>query len=253
MSGLFDLTGKKAVVTGGGTGIGLGMAEALADCGASVEIWGRRQHKLDEAAAKNPARGLTTRSVDVADEAAVQEGFEASVKDNGGLDIVIINAGVGNGHIPLLEVTADQFHEVTKINLDGAFWTLREAAKHMVAAKNGGSIIAISSLAAVDATPNNYAYGASKSGVVGMVKAAAVELARHQIRVNAVLPGWIATDMTEGAQGSELFNEKVIKRVPIRRWGQPADFAGMAVYLASDASSYQTGTSTLIDGGYSIF
>lgn len=123
----------------------------------------------------------------------------------------------------------------------------------MIDAGNGGSIITIASLAAVDATPRNYAYGASKSGVISLTKAAAVELARNKIRVNAVLPGWIRTDMTEGAQASEAFEKAVIPRVPARRWGNPEDFGGIAVYLASDASSYQTGTSTLIDGGYAIF
>ncbi|GAB3309468.1 SDR family oxidoreductase [Epidermidibacterium keratini] len=252
---LFDLTGKSAVVTGGGTGIGLAMARALASAGAQVSIWGRRQEKLDEAVKSAAAEGisLAARSVDVADRQALADGFAAVAAEQGGLDIVVANAGVSSGHAKLLEVTDKQFDDVLEINLHGVFWTIREAAAVMIPQERGGSIITVSSLAALDATPRNYGYGASKAGVVSLTKASAVELARHQIRVNAVLPGWIETDMTDGLQQNEAFTANVMPRVPERRWGRPQDFAGIAVYLASEASAYQTGTQTVIDGGYSIF
>lgn len=253
MSNIFDLSGKRAVVTGGGTGIGLAMATALAEAGAKVVIWGRRQEKLDEAVAARPELGLLTARVDVADRAQVAAGFDAAIEQLGGLDTVVVNAGVGAGGKKIADVDEEHFRQVLSVNLEGAFWTIQEAAKKMRELGNGGSIITIASLAAVDATPRNYAYGASKAGVVSLTKAAAVELARDQIRVNAVLPGWIRTDMTEGSQGNEKFNNAVIPRVPARRWGNPEDFGGIAVYLASDSSSYQTGTQTLIDGGYAIF
>lgn len=253
MSSYFDLSDKRAVVTGGGTGIGLAMATALAEAGAKVVIWGRRKEKLDEAAAVRPELGLLTQQVDVADRAQVTAGFAAAVEQLGGLDTVVVNAGVSASGTKMAEVDEEHFRKVLSVNLEGAFWTIQQAAGRMRDGGNGGSIITIASLAAVDATPRNYAYGASKAGVVALTKAAAVELARDQIRVNAVLPGWIRTDMTEGSQNNEKFNNAVIPRVPARRWGNPEDFAGIAVYLASDTSTYQTGTQTLIDGGYAIF
>lgn len=253
MSNVFDLSNKRAVVTGGGTGIGLAMATYLAEAGAKVVLWGRRQEKLDEAAAARPELGMLTQQVDVADRDQVTAGFAKAVEQLGGLDTVVVNAGIGAGGGKIADVDEEQFRRVLSVNLDGAFWTIQQAAVTMREQGNGGSIITIASLAAIDATPRNYAYGASKSGVVSLTKAAAVELARDQIRVNAVLPGWIRTDMTEGSQDNEKFNAAIMPRTPARRWGNPEDFGGIAVYLASDASSYQTGTQTVIDGGYSIF
>ncbi|WP_134324262.1 SDR family NAD(P)-dependent oxidoreductase [Cumulibacter soli] len=253
MSNYFDLSSKRAVVTGGGTGIGLAMATSLAEAGAKVIIWGRRQEKLDEAAAARPELGLRTRVVDVADRDAVVAGVAAAAEELGGLDTVVANAGVGAGGTKLEDVDQAHFDKVLSVNLEGAFWTIQAASDKMRELGNGGSIITIASLAALDATPRNYAYGASKAAVVSMTKASAVELARYQIRVNAVLPGWIRTDMTEGSQGNEKFNNAIMPRTPARRWGNPEDFGGIAVYLASDAAAYQTGTQTVIDGGYSIF
>lgn len=255
MSGIFDLHGKAAVVTGGGTGIGLAMAKALAQAGAKVCIWGRRQAKLDEAVEAAAAEGITlsSRSVDVAHSATVRTAMQEVAAELGSLDILVVNAGVSGGRVPLLDVTEESYRDVLATNLDGALWSIQSAAEIMTEQGRGGSIITIASLAAVDATPANYAYGVSKAGVVSMTKAAAVELARHKIRVNTVLPGWIQTDMTGGLDDSGVFDNHLKPRVPARRWGVPEDFAGIAVYLASDASAYQTGTSTLIDGGYAIF
>ena len=123
----------------------------------------------------------------------------------------------------------------------------------MVAREGGGSLVGVASLAAIEGAARNQAYGASKGALISMIKGISVELARYGVRANAILPGWIATDMTEASQASKKFNENVIGRVPIRRWGQPEDFAGVAVYLASDASRYHTGDQFIIDGGYAIF
>ena len=143
------------------------------------------------------------------------------------------------------------------VNLDGAFWTLREATKSIVtrakAGDPGGSLVGVASLAAIEGAARNEAYAATKGGLISMLRGIAVEHARYGIRANAILPGWIATDMTQAAQDAPAFTEKVIPRIPARRWGEPADFGGMAVYLASDASAYQSGTTIVIDGGYSIF
>ena len=259
MTAPFDLSGRRALVTGGGSGIGLAMARALAGAGAAVTLWGRRVEKVRAAAAEIAASGgvAQAQQVDVSDEAAVVDGVREAVALLGGLDVVVVNAGIGAGHADLVDTSAEDYRRVLATNLDGAFWTVREAARVMVERARtggpGGSIIAVSSLAAIEGAGRNHAYGMAKAGLAALVRSSAVELARYGIRVNAVLPGWVATDMTSGAQESQVITEKVISRVPMRRWGRPEEFGGIAVYLASEASSYQTGTTVVVDGGYSVF
>jgi NAD(P)-dependent dehydrogenase (short-subunit alcohol dehydrogenase family) len=255
----FDLTGKVALVTGGNGGIGFGMAEALAQAGADVVIWGTNTAKNSQAEAKLLAHGnkVLTQQVDVSDEQAVAAGMEEAVAQMGRLDTVVANAGVGGGARTFAEFPTETYRRVLSVNLDGVFFTFREACKHMVARAGagdpGGSLVAISSLSAIDGAARNEAYASTKGAVISMIRAIAVEHARYGVRANAILPGWIATDMTQGAQDNEKFTEAVIRRVPFRRWGEPADFGGMAVYLASDASAFHTGDSFVIDGGYAIF
>jgi NAD(P)-dependent dehydrogenase (short-subunit alcohol dehydrogenase family) len=254
----FDLTGKAAVITGGNGGIGLGMAEGLAAAGADIAIWGRNADKNAAALERLKAHGTRVEAleVDVADEQAVVDAMAESLSRLGRIDSCIANAGVGGG-APLIEQTTEQWRKVTAVNLDAVFWTFREASKHMVAraesGDKGGSLLVTSSVSAIHGAPQNQAYAATKAGVLAMVRGTAVELARYGIRANAVLPGWIATDMTERLQNWDAFNEKAIGRVPMRRWGEGEDFAGIAVYFASDASKFHTGDSVVIDGGYSIF
>ena len=254
----FDLTGKVAVVTGGNGGIGLGMAQGLAAAGADIAIWGRNAQKNADAleALKTHGTRVEALEVDVADENAVVDAMTDSLARLGRIDTCIATAGVGGG-APLTEQTTEQWRKVTTVNLDAVFWTFREAGKHMVAraeaGDKGGSLLVTSSVSAIHGAPQNQAYAATKAGVLAMVRGTAVELARHGIRANAVLPGWIATEMTERLQGWDAFNEKAIGRVPMRRWGEGEDFAGIAVYFASDASKFHTGDSVVIDGGYSIF
>jgi NAD(P)-dependent dehydrogenase (short-subunit alcohol dehydrogenase family) len=254
----FDLTGKVALVTGGNGGIGLGMAEALAASGADVVIWGTNEAKNDGAvkALKAHGRRVSARKVNVANEAEVVEGMKAAVKEMGRLDCVVANAGIGGG-APITELTTELFHKVHAVNEDGVFWTFREAAKHMIdRAKDGdanGSMVVVASTAGIEGAARNSAYGATKGAVMSFARALAVELARHGVRVNSIAPGWIATDMTAGAQASPVFTEKVVPRIPMRRWGKPEDFGGIAVYLASDASAYHTGETFIIDGGYTKF
>jgi NAD(P)-dependent dehydrogenase (short-subunit alcohol dehydrogenase family) len=143
------------------------------------------------------------------------------------------------------------------VNEEGAFFTLREAARHMVDRANkgdaGGSLVGVASLAGIEGAGRNEAYSATKGAVLAMMRSIAVEHARYGVRANSIAPGWIATDMTAGAQSNQTFQDKVIVRVPMRRWGKPEDFGGIAVYLASDASKYHTGDTFVIDGGYLVF
>jgi NAD(P)-dependent dehydrogenase (short-subunit alcohol dehydrogenase family) len=255
----FDLKGKVALVTGGNRGIGLGMARALAQAGADIVVWGTSAAHNLAAQAELDALGVRVlvQRVDVADEAAVVAAMAEAAVAMGRLDTVIANAGIGAGARSFSEMSVEIWRRNMAVNLEGAFFTCREACKHMVARAKagdpGGSIAVTASLAAVDGAARNEAYAATKGGVIAMMKAIAVEHARYDVRANAILPGWIATDMTAGSQASAVFTDKVISRVPFRRWGEPEDFGGIAVYLASDASKYHTGDSFLIDGGYAIF
>ena len=255
----FNLSGKVALVTGGNRGIGLGMAKALAQAGSDIVIWGTNADHNRHAEAELLTIGVRVlvQRIDVSDEAAVVAGMAEAVAAMGRIDTVIANAGIGAGARSFLEMSMETWRRVMAVNMEGAFLTCREACKHMVARAQagdpGGSIMITSSLSALDGAARNQAYAASKGGVIAMMKAIAVEHARFGIRANAILPGWIATEMTAGSQASTVFNDKVISRVPIRRWGEPEDFGGIAVYLASDASRFHTGDSLLIDGGYAIF
>ena len=255
----FDLTGKVALVTGGNGGIGLGMAEGMAQAGADIVIWGTNADKNAAAEARLKAHGVKvlTQRIDVSQEQQVIDGMAEAAAKMGRLDTVIANAGIGGGARSFAEMSTETWRRVMGVNLDGVFFTFREAVKHMVtraqAGDPGGSLVVTSSLSAVHGAARNEAYSSAKTAVLGMIRGLAVEYARYGVRANAVLPGWIATDMTAGAQGNDKFNEQVIKRVPMRRWGEPEDFGGIAVYLASDASRFHTGDSLLIDGGYAIF
>lgn len=255
----FDLGGKVALVTGGNGGIGLGMADALAQAGADVVIWGNKPAKNEAAHAQLAAHGtrVAVDSVDVADEAAVEAGVARAIEQMGQVDFVAANAGMGAGAPSFDETTTALWRSVMAVNLDGVFWTLRAAARHMKERAGtgdaGGSLLVTSSTSAIHGAPRNQAYAATKGAVLPLVRGIAVEYARYGVRANAVLPGWIRSDMTAGAQGNPKFDERVIPRVPMRRWGEPEDFGGLAVYLASDASRFHTGDSFVIDGGYTIF
>ena len=255
----FDLTGKVALVTGGNRGIGFGMADALTQAGADLVIWGTNPDKNDEAerALKQHGRRVIARQVDVADEAQVIEGMQSAAAELGRIDCVIANAGIGGGAPSFSEMSVEVWRRVHAVNEEGVFFTLREACKHMMArakdGKPGGSLVAVASLAGLEGAARNEAYSATKGAVMAMTRSIAVEHARYGIRANAIAPGWIATDMTHRLQDMPAFTDKVLPRVPMRRWGEPADFGGIAVYLASDASKYHTGDTFVIDGGYLVF
>jgi NAD(P)-dependent dehydrogenase (short-subunit alcohol dehydrogenase family) len=252
----FDLNGRVALVTGGNGGIGLGFAEAVAQAGADIAIWGQNPAKNEAARARLEATGrrVLALQVDVGDSAAVDDAFAHTVEVMGRVDGVFANAGVGGGHRAGFETMSnEEWDRVMRINLDGVFYTFRAACRHMVARGGGGSLVGTASLAARMGAARAEHYGATKAAVIGMMQGLAVEYARHGIRANSVLPGWVETEMTDELFGNTRFADAVKPRIPLRRWGTPADFGGIAVYLMSDASSWHTGDSILIDGGYVLF
>ncbi len=251
----FDLSGRTALVTGGNGGIGLGMAQGLVQAGANVMIWGSRQEKTDAAVAALRALGGTAEGLicDVGDEQAVNDAFARTVQIMGPIHACFANAGVSSKPTRITDMSAEEFRRVQRVNVDGVFHTFRAAARHMIEHEEGGSLVATASTAAVEGAARNSHYGASKGAVTSYVRALAVELARHGIRANSILPGWIETEMTARAFGDERFAGAVLPRVPMRRWGSIEDFAGIAIYLMSSASSYTTGEQFLIDGGYTKF
>jgi NAD(P)-dependent dehydrogenase (short-subunit alcohol dehydrogenase family) len=255
--GPFDLGGKVALITGGNSGIGLGMAEGLVAAGATVCICGTSEAKNAAALTRLTKDGGHALALicDVTDEAAVERAFAETVSTLGRVDACFVNAGVaGRREVrSFVEMTAAEWRRVLAVNLDGAFYTLRAAARHMIGRPGGGSLVVTASLAAISGQARGQHYAASKGGLVAMMKALAVELARHGVRANAIVPGWIDTPMTERTLRWDKFVDKVLPRVPVRRWGASEDFAGIAVYLASDASAYHTGDTFVIDGGYNVF
>ncbi len=259
MNNLFDLSGKVCLVTGGNSGIGIGMADGLARHGASVIIWGRSADKNDAAAERLKAHGGQVRSavVNVGDEAEVKAAMAAILGEFGRIDQAIANAGISIPTKDVFDISLDDFRRMQDVNVYGVLTTLREAARDMVerhkAGDSGGSLVAVASTAAIHGAARNEHYGATKGAVVAMIRAMAVELAPKGIRANTICPGWIRSDMTTGLQAWDKFNDNVISRVPVGGWGDGEDFAGMAVYLASKASRFHTGDTIVIDGGYTIY
>jgi len=256
---LFDLTGKVALVTGGNGGLGLGMAEGLARSGADVVIWGQNPERNALAEAKLAAYGgrVLVQRVDVTEEAEVIAAVAEAVAVMGRLDFVAANAGAGDHGCPFEELTTERWRSITTLNIDGVFWTLREACRHMVARAKagdpGGSLLVMSSAATINSPARAQAYVAAKGAVATLIRSLAVEYARYDIRANAVLPGYIRSGMTAHLEDEERFNTKVIQsRVPMKRWGDPEDFSGIAVYLASDLSRFHTGDRFVIDGAFTL-
>jgi NAD(P)-dependent dehydrogenase (short-subunit alcohol dehydrogenase family) len=257
---MFDLSGRVAVITGGNGGIGLGIAQALALSGCSVSIWGRNAEK-NKAAAATMARSpgeVDTRVCDVTDPASVAEAMKATLDVFGRVDGCFANAGIGGGgRKPFIERTEEEWRKMFATNLDGVFHVFQAAARHMTErAQEGdafGRLVATSSLASLFGTARNEHYAGTKAALNALCRALAVELARYGVTANAILPGWIKSDMTANIMTNEKFVANVMPRIPMRRFGEPSDFGGLAVYLMSKASSYHTADCFVIDGGYTAF
>lgn len=249
-----DLSGQVAVVTGGNGGIGLGFAEGIAAAGADVAVWARNAEKSADAVSKLEALGVRAVAVacDVSDEASVASAVSETVDQLGRIDICVANAGT-SGLGQLQDLTLEEWRRVMAINLDGAFLTLRDCAKQMIEQGDGGAIVAISSTSAVHGAPANPHYATSKTALLGLVRSSAVGLARHGIRVNAVLPGWTRTEMAEGGYQDDRFREATTKRTPVRRWASGDDYRSLAAYLCDRSIDFHTGDTITFDGGYTVF
>ena len=249
---LFDLGGRVALVTGGNGGIGLGMAMGLAQAGAAIAVVGRNRGKGEAAVAQLRAHGVEAAFVaaDVADEPECRKMVRETVDRFGRLDIVVNNAGSNIRKRPEAYAAAE-WHQVMDTNLSSAFHACQAAYPELVKA-GGGKIINIGSMTSIFGVAFAAAYAASKGGIVQLSKSLATAWAKDNIQVNAVLPGWIDTELTRTARAQvDGLHERVVARTPAGRWGVPADLAGVAVFLASAASDFVTGAAIPIDGGYS--
>jgi NAD(P)-dependent dehydrogenase (short-subunit alcohol dehydrogenase family) len=255
VSSLFDLTGHVALITGANSGIGLGMAHGLARSGADVCIWGTNADRNEAAAEELEKHGTRVRAIrcDVGCEHAVTASFAETLEHFGRVDSCFANAGVRAPDVAFIDTSLPDFQGVTRVNLEGAFLTLRAAARHMVERGGGGVLVGTSSVSAHHGTPRGQAYAASKAGLTAMIKGCAVELARHGINAHSMVVGWTETPLVSREFGNPTFEENVMKRMPQRRWGAPDDFARVAVYLAGGVGGFHTGDEIVIDGGYSIF
>lgn len=250
---LFRLDGKSALVTGGGRGIGRSIALALAEAGADVAVCARTQKQVEAVAVEVRQRGRKSLATtcDVRKEAEVETTVQRVVNEFGKLDILVNNAGVLFNNW-LIDTTERNWRDVLDTNLTSAFLFCKHAGKHMTARKSG-SVINTASAAGVAASPRQTAYHASKAGLILFTRSLALEWNRYNVRVNAICPGFIETDMTKMVHKDPKFREEFVKRIPMRRFGKPDEIGPLAVYLASDASSYVTGEFVLVDGGVTAY
>ena len=252
---LFDLSGHTALITGGNSGIGLGMAHGLAQSGADVCVWGTNAERNQAAVKQLSEHGTRVAAIrcDVGDEQAVTAAFAETLDRFGRVDSCFANAGVNGPGTPFTETSLEEFRGVTRVNLEGAFLTLRAAAAHMVERGGGGVLVGTSSVSTLHGAPRNQAYAASKAGLDAIIRGCAVELARYRINAHSIVAGWTETPLASPILHDTGFEQNVMKRMPQRRWGQPRDFARLAVYLACGAGGFHTGDTIVVDGAYSIF
>ncbi len=257
--GLFDLSGKVTLVTGGNGGIGLGFAMGVAKQGGDVAIWARNAEKNAKAKEQLEAAGagrVETYQVDVTSEEQIVAGYDQLLKDFGRLDTVFANSGPAPRYDSVFDMPTDEWHKFLDVALHGAFITLREGARKMVeraeAGEPGGSLVACGSLSLFQGLPGKQNYAASKAGIAAVIRCMAVEFGGYGIRANVVAPGLIMTPMMGGEQNEQALAQHFGPQIPAKRVGYPEDFEGIGAYLCSDASSFMTGETITIDGGYMI-
>ena len=251
----FDLTGRVVLVTGGNSGIGLGIARSCALAGADIVIWGTNPHKNDAAVAALEGIGtrILAQQCDVGDEDAVDTSFAQAVEVMGRVDTLFANAGVG-GLAPFITMSLDEWHRVLRVQLDGAFLSLRAAARHMVERGDGGALVGVSSVSAYDGAPGMQHYAGAKAALLSIMRGLAVELARHKVRCNSLVPGWTKTDMNAALwQTDSKVAQNTTSRTPVRRWAEPDEMGAAAVFLADPSYTFHTGDEIVVDGGYTIF
>jgi 2-deoxy-D-gluconate 3-dehydrogenase len=251
---LFDLSGRVAAVTGGNRGIGRAMALGLAQAGASVAILARNAEQNQRVLAEleaigKPALALT---LDVTDRAALPAAMADVERALGGIDILVNNAGIASQTGGVLNETAAIWDKTIETHLNASFLLSQLAAKSMVRRKSGGKIINLASMYSIFGSGRVPSYSAAKGAIVQLTKSLAIELAPHNIQVNAIAPGWIETDMTAMVRGTPM-NDEIMARTPARRWGQADELIGATVFLASRGADFITGTTLPVDGGYSIY
>lgn len=255
--GLFDLTGKVALITGGNGGIGLGFAKGIAKQGGSIAIWARNAEKNAAAKAELEAAGaarVETYQVDVSSEENIINGYQQLMADFGRLDCVFANSGGAPGFNSVFDMPTDKWHEFLDVALHGAFFTLREGARIMVerakAGEPGGSLVACGSLSLFKGLAGKQNYAGSKAAIAAITRCMAVEFGEYGIRANVVAPGLIMTPMMgDDPARVKAMAEMMGPRQPLKRVGYPEDFEGIGAYLCSDASSFLTGETITIDGG----
>ena len=249
-----DLHGKTAVVTGGNSGIGLGMAVGLARAGADVAIWARNPDKSRAAVKELQTYGVGAQAIscDIGDEASVIQATTDTIDAFGKIDVLVANAGVADAG-SYLDTALSDWQHVLRTNLDGTFLCTREVARHMVDRGEGGSMVVVSSTVARYGGAGQAAYAASKSACASLGRTIAVEFARHRIRCNILIPGWVSTPMNDHLREDERFFDATVRRTPVRRWATPEEFHSVAAFLADPTLTFHTGNEVVVDGGYTIF
>jgi NAD(P)-dependent dehydrogenase (short-subunit alcohol dehydrogenase family) len=249
----FDLTGKNAFITGASRGIGRSVAVAMAAAGADLALVARSEDGLAATAraAEQHGRKAIVIPADVTSHEEVVAAVSTAIERLGHLDIVVNNAGGTNFMVPFAELRLSGWDKIMRLNAGSTVYVCHAVAGHLLE-RGSGSVINVASVGGLAAAPLISPYGAAKAGVISLTKSLAVEWAARGVRVNALCPGWTATDLNSNLWGDEQAGPATVANVPMRRWGQPEEMAGPAVFLASDASSYMTGQTLVIDGGQTI-
>ncbi|MCK4791672.1 MAG: SDR family oxidoreductase [Desulfobacteraceae bacterium] len=252
----FDLTDKVAIITGGATGIGRGIAEGLADAGASIVIAARRLKKCEEACKEVKERtGIKTlpHQCDITNGREIEEFVEDVIRKFGHIDILVNNSGTGGSEKPILKMTEDDWDRVNDTNLKGVFLLSRAVVDKMVERGKGGKIINVVSIGSMIGWPNMSAYCASKGGCLQLTKVMALEWVRYNIHVNAILPGYFETPMNREFFSSDAGKKAIKASIPMRRVAKIEEMKGVAILLASEASSFMTGSAIVVDGGHTCW